>query len=172
MRLLLVRHPGTAATRRAAVPRDEPATAPLHDLTGWLGQRGTVLTSPARRCHVPGATVEPLLRPWDLGRWAGLPLAEVIDAPAWRADPAYDGHGGESLLALLARVRLLLRQWDEVSGRLAAVTHSAVIRAVLVEILHAPPEAFWDIDVMPGAHSELHRRRARWRVTSINVTQI
>jgi broad specificity phosphatase PhoE len=151
------------------VPQDEPATGPLPELDGWLGRDGTVVTSPARRCRMPGAAVEPLLRPWDLGCWAGLPLAEVPDLTAWRDDPGYDGHGGESLLALLERAGTLLRCWPGQSGRLAAVTHAGVVRAAVVVVLQAPPAAFWNIDVAPEALTELHRSGSRWRVVRVNA---
>lgn len=169
MRLLLVRHPGTVATRRARVPCDEPATGSLPDMSGWLGRTGTIVTSPARRCQVAGAPTDPLLGPWDLGRWAGLPLAAVPDLATWRTDPTYDGHGGESLLSLLDRARLVLERWHDGSGRTAAVTHGAVVRAALVGVLQAPPESFWDIDVGPGAVTELHSIGLRWRVIRVNV---
>ena len=164
-----MRHPGTAATRQARVPQDEPATAPLPELRGWLGRDGDVIASPARRCSTPGAAVEPLLRPWDLGLWAGLPLADIPDLAAWRHDAAYDGHGGESLLALLERVGTLLQCWPDRAGRVAAVTHAAVVRAAVVVVLRAPPAAFWDIDVAPGALTELHRSESRWRVVRVNA---
>lgn len=151
------------------MPRDEPATAPLPDLGGWLGRDGRLVSSPARRCRVPGATVDPLLGPWELGSWAGLALAEVPDLTAWRDDPAYDGHGGESLLALLERARTLLGSWPGQSGRLAAVTHAAVVRAAVVVVLQAPPAAFWDLDVAPGRCTELHRSGSRWRVVRVNA---
>ena len=151
------------------MPQDEPATPSLPDLGGWLGRDGRLVSSPARRCHVPGAAVDPLLRPWELGAWAGLPLADVPDLTAWRDDPAYDGHGGESLLALLERARTLLQGWPGQSGRLAAVTHAAVVRAAVVVVLQAPPAAVWDIDVAPGAVSELHRFGSRWRVVRVNA---
>lgn len=120
------------------MPDDEPATGPLPNLTGWLGRNGTTVTSPAARCRVPGASVEVLLRAWDLGDWTGLPLADIPDLPAWRSDPSYAGHGGESLLALLDRAHTLLGRWHNDQSRLAAVTHGAVIRAALVVALQAP----------------------------------
>lgn len=115
--------PGTAATRAAVVPADEPAVAPLPDLTGWLGRSGSVVTSPAGRCWVRGCAVDARLGSWDLGEWTGRPLRDV-DLLDWRTDPAFAGHGGESLLALSERVRLLLADWHGRSGRLAVVTHA------------------------------------------------
>jgi broad specificity phosphatase PhoE len=119
---------------------------------------------------VPDAPVEPLLRPWDLGDWAGLPLADLPDLRAWRADPGYDGHGGESLLSLIRRAEVLLAGWQGRTGRLAAMTHAAVVRAALLVVLRAPPAAFWDIDVAPGGLTELHSSGSGWRVTRVNAT--
>ncbi len=60
----------------------------------------------------------------------GRPLAE-LDLTHWWSDPAYAAHGGESLLALLDRVRDMLEQWHDRPGRLVPVTHAAVIRAAV-----------------------------------------
>lgn len=168
-RVLLVRHAGSAATQAARVPMDEPALGPQRDVSRWLGPHGGMVTSPASRCQVEGAPVEPLLRSWDLGHWGGRALAEVPDLAAWRSDPAYDGHGGESLLALLARAQTLLESLHTGAPlRLAAMTHAAVIRAVLVSVLRAPAEAFWDLDIAPRSVTEIHSSGAGWRVTRVN----
>ena len=169
LRLVLLRHPGTTATREARLPRDEPATHPVGDLSDWSRRGGTVITSPARRCRVDGAPVEPLLRPWDLGSWSGRRVDEVPDMLAWRTQPSYAGHGGESLLGLLERAGSFLHEHQSRTGRLAAVTHGAVIRAVLVDVLRAAPEAFWTLDVAPGAVTELRASGSGWRVSQVNV---
>lgn len=142
----------------------------MPDLRRWAGPRGMVVTSPARRCHVAGAGVEPLLGPWNLGSWAGLSLSDVPSLAAWTVDPGFDAHGGESVLALLARARALLGLWHEHSGRLVAVTHASVVRAVLVSVLRAPPGAFWALDVSPGSVTELHPAGAGWRVVQVNCS--
>ena len=155
-------------TRTPVVPADEPATAAVPDLTRWLGRAGSTLTSPARRCRVVGAPVEPQLRAWDLGRWAGQPW-EGLELTAWRADPAWAGHGGESLLALHGRVAALLAQWHGRSGRLAAVTHGAVVKAAVVSALQAPADAAWNLDIAPGSLTELHATATGWRVVRVNA---
>lgn len=168
LRLHLVRHAGTAATRSLVVPDDEPATGALPDLTSWRGRAGEVVTSPARRCRIEGAPVEPLLGPWDLGEWAGRSL-DGLDLAAWRADPAYDAHGGESLLALSARVGELLRSWHSSrQGRLVAVTHAAVVKAAVAFAMGAPPSSCWSVDVAPGSVTELHSTPDGWRVARVN----
>lgn len=150
------------------MPADEEPAGPLPDLGGFLRGRGTVLTSPARRCRVPGAAVDDRLRPWDLGTWTGQPYAG-LDLAAWRADPAYDAHGGESLLALSARVAALLADLHGKGGRLAAVTHGPLVKAAVVQALRAPVEAVWDLDVAPASVTELHATPTGWRVTRVGA---
>jgi broad specificity phosphatase PhoE len=89
---------------------------------------------------------------------------------AWRGDPAYDAHGGESLLALSTRVQGLLDDWHDSTGRVAAITHAAVVKAITVQALRAPLEAVWDVDVAPGSVTELHATPAGWRVVRVNCT--
>lgn len=149
------------------MPADEPAVGPAPDVTGWLGRSGTALTSPARRCRIPGIPVDPRLGPWDLGRWSGRPFDE-LDLGAWRNEPAYDAHGGESLLALAARAQGLLEDWHGRAGRIAAVTHAAVVKAMVVQALRAPVDAVWDVDVAPGSLTELHATAIGWRVVRVS----
>jgi hypothetical protein len=125
---------GTAATRATVVPADEPAGAPLPDLTGWLaGLRGRV---PGWTVPVADAPVKARLGPWDLGEWPGRPLRE-LDELSWRSDSALTGYAGESLLASSERVRLLLAGWHRGTGRGGAVTHSLVIELAVVQGLRA-----------------------------------
>lgn len=152
------------------MPDDEPAADPLPDLTGWLGRSGTVVTSPARRCAQPGAPVDSRLGPWDLGDWTGRPF-DGLDLEDWRSDPAYDAHGGESLVALHTRAAGVLDDWHGRSGRLAAVTHAAVIKVMVVHALRAPVEAVWDVDVLPASVTELHAISTGWRLTRLSCRQ-
>lgn len=155
------------ATRTSVVPDDEPATGALPEWSRFLGRTGTVVTSPARRCAVAGAAVDERLRPWDLGAWTGRDLAE-LDLEAWRADPGYDAHGGESLHALAARVGRVLAEWHGRGGRLVAVTHAAVVKVAVVHALRAPVESTWDVDVAPASTTELHATPTGWRVVGVN----
>ena len=149
------------------MPDDEPATGSLPDVSVWLGRSGRVVTSPARRCRVPGAPVEQRLRPWDLGNWRGRPLADC-DLTAWQADPTYDRHGGESLMALRDRVSSLLEAWHGLEVPVAAVTHAAVIKVAVVLAMQAPIAASWRLDVHPGSTTELHPAGAGWRIVHVN----
>ena len=163
-----MRHPGSVATRAGRVPRDEPATGKLPDLTSWLGRSGQVVRSPATRCQFDGAAVELELGPWDLGSWSGLPLTEIGELSSWRLDPSFAGHGGESLIDVQARVAGWLDRWRARPGRWAAITHAAVVRAAVTHVLRAPPEAGWDLDVAPGSLTELHTTASGWRIVRVN----
>jgi broad specificity phosphatase PhoE len=110
--------------------------------------------------------VDPRLGPWDLGRWTGRSWDE-LDLSSWRADPSYAEHGGESLEGLMGRVGDLLRAWQGRSGRLAAVTHGAVIKCAVVHVLRAPIDAVWDLDVAHASVTELHSNGSVWRVTRV-----
>jgi broad specificity phosphatase PhoE len=62
-------------------------------------------------------------------------------------------------------------EWHELTGRLAAVTHAAVIKAMVVQALHAPTEAVWDVDVPPASVTELHATSTGWRLTRLSCRQ-
>ena len=49
-----------------------------------------------------------------------------------------------------------------------AITHGGVVKAALVDVLDAPPAAFWRIDVSPMAITELHAHDGRWTITRVN----
>ena len=180
-RLLLVRHASTAAVRAAAFGADEDldgsGVAAAARLAARL-PRGDVLISPARRAAQTAAgltvsAVEPALAECDFGAWAGRPLAELAAedpaaVQAWMTDPDAAPHGGESLTALLARVRAWLEEQAALDGTAIAITHGGVVKAAVVAALDAPPSAFWRVDVSPLAITELHAHDGRWTVTRVN----
>jgi broad specificity phosphatase PhoE len=181
-RLLLVRHASTDAVRAAAFGADEPLDASGARAAGLLAlpRADEVLVSPARRAaetaELAGlavTAVEPALAEGDFGRWAGLSLREVAEREpeavrAWMTDPAAAPHGGESLLAVLARVRGWLDEQAACAGTAVAITHAGVVKAAVVAALDAPPAAFWRIDVAPLSVTELHAHDGRWTVARVN----
>lgn len=169
LRLTLIAHAPTEATRKHRFPLDEPADAPS---AITLDARADVLTSAALRCRQTAeaagtpATVEHRLDDWDLGDWAGRSLSDLApDAVRpWLADPGAAPHGGESLAALLIRVGGLLTELSTRDGVLAAFTHPAVLRAATVHVLDATLAAFWRIDVEPLARLSLTAAAGRWNL--------
>lgn len=136
------------------------------------------LHGPSERCAGTAAALglraepEPALRGWDMGRWSGQRLAEVSGSEpeavsAWLSDPSAAPHGGESLLELCARaggwLDSTLRETAG-GGRVLAVVEPTVVRAVLVQALDLPAQAFWRLDVPPLALTELSGRSGRWNL--------
>lgn len=175
-RLHLLCHAATAATRANAFAADEALEpkdqARIARLT--LPRVDLVLASPARAARETAVALgvearqDSRLADLDTGRWQGRRLAQVLadepDAVAtWTGDPASAPHGGESIVALVARVGAFL---DATAGgpRVLAISHAAVVRAAIVHALGAPPATFWSIDAAPLALAQFSHDGRRWRL--------
>jgi broad specificity phosphatase PhoE len=182
-RLTLISHAATAAVRAAAFPLDESIDEKgkhaASSLVGRLPAFSAVWTSPARRAiETSGALnlsaeVDPQLRDMDLGRWAGQTFSDIETSEPqemmhWLSDPSANPHGGESVEQLLARVRVWLGDVAQRRGRIAAVTHPAVIRAAIVVAIAATPLSFWRVDIVPLGMVELGSNGMRWTLKSIS----
>ncbi|WP_328391149.1 histidine phosphatase family protein [Nocardia sp. NBC_00416] len=172
-KLDLISHGVTEALRGARFPADEPLTpagrAALTDRSVEPPAGARILAGPERRtretAELLGLDAAPLsrLRDLDAGAWHGaeLGLLPPEQVARWLTEPGYREHGGESILDVLERVHGWLDELSgEPGGHTVAVTHPAVIRAVLVLALDAAPESFWRIDVAPGSRVRLHHRTA------------
>lgn len=182
LRLTLIAHAATDATRRTRFPLDEAleprglqaATA----LAGNLGRVDQAWSSPrlgARQTAEAlglAPSIETALSDIDLGRWAGRPLEEVAaedpsGLTSWMKDPMAAPHGGESVSDLLCRVETWLGRMQRSEGRIVAVTHAAVIRAAVVILLEANPRSFWKIDVEPLCFARLLAHEGHWRLREL-----
>jgi broad specificity phosphatase PhoE len=185
LRLTLISHAATKATRAALFPLDEPlepeSYAKAATLAGVVGRVDGAWTSPALRAVQTAkalgleASVEPALRDIDLGHWAGKSLVEVeaadpLGLQRWLEDVSAAPHGGESVERLLQRVSGWLDRVSRSAGRLVAVTHAAVVRAAAVAALDAKPQSFWRIDVEPLCFSRFQARGGRWTVSYLNAS--
>lgn len=176
-RVSLVVHAPTRATATAAFPADEPVHG---DVTGRLPRSDRRLRGPERACEqtcaalgAGDAAVEPALRGWDAGRWAGRTLDDVAaedphGVQAWLTDPSAAPHGGESLVDLLERVRTWLG--GRPPGHTLAVCGPAVGRAAVVVAMGAPPPAFWRVDAAPLTLTDLRGGPSRWTVRATGQT--
>jgi broad specificity phosphatase PhoE len=182
VRLTLICHAATRATREVRFPTDEAlepqelaATARLAPVARRID---FALTSPALRAVQTAAalglsaTVDAALADIALGSWAGRSLAEVEAADpsglaAWMSDAAANPHGGETLRAVMARTAAWLDLMARREGRIVAVTHAAIMRAATLIILDAPPIAFWRIDVAPLCLASFQGRNGRWTLRSL-----
>jgi broad specificity phosphatase PhoE len=182
VRLELICHAPTLATRRAAFAADEPvgehATDDARRLAASPGfpdraRRAVVLRAPSRACAETAealgldAAAEPGLADWNLGAWRGRTLEEVRrenpeEVLAWLTDPSARPHRGESLEQLHERVGTWMESIIDRSGRVIAVTGPAVVRAAVVHVLSAPRQGFWRVDVDPLSTTRLTGRAPRW----------
>lgn len=179
-RLTVLSHASTAATVAARFPRDEPlddrGAAWASDARGRLTRADAVSCSPALSCRQTAAAlsltaeVDPLLRDWDLGRWRGRTLDDVAATEpeavrTWLTVPSEAPHGGEPLTDVLTRAAEWLATVPG-RGHTVAVTHPAVVRAVILCTLDAPPSSFWRIDVAPLTTTGLRGGPGRWTLRS------
>jgi broad specificity phosphatase PhoE len=184
IRLTLVCHASTAATRAGAFPLDEPldarGLAMARKAAGTIRAADRALVSPALRARQTAdalgitASVDPLIGECDYGKWVGRKLADVErDDPgavaAWIVEPDSAPHGGESIAALLRRVATWLTERGGEHGRLVAITHPAVIRAAIVEAIGAGPRSYWRIDIAPLTLTDLRNANGRWTLRAAGV---
>ena len=123
-RLTLICHGSTDAVRAAAFPRDESldhyGETGATELAGRLPNVDFCWTSPELRTPQTAealglnASVQPMLRECDYGRWAGRAFGEIVAhepdaANSWLHDPAAAPHGGEAILGLIRSCRDLAR---------------------------------------------------------------
>jgi broad specificity phosphatase PhoE len=179
IRLVLVSHAPTAATREARFPSDEPLDArgagAATEARGALRRFDRVLRGPERRCAETAAglgldaVADPSLADLDLGTWRGRTLPDLetsqpADLGAWLTDPDTAPHGGESLSSLLDRVAGWLAGLPAERERIAAVTHPSVVRAAVLHTLGAPLGCFWRLDSAPLTQTVLTRHGGRWQL--------
>lgn len=175
-RLTWICHGATAASRKGQFPLDEPLESKAVEEAGRmpaLPRADRILASPALRARQTAealrldARIDPALRDCDHGRWAGRPIVAVgAEEPEnlemWMTDPEAAPHGGESLFDLRARVAGWMDSQSALGGHVVAVSHAAVIRAAVANVLEAPLSSFWLSDVEPLAIVRMTSNERRW----------
>jgi broad specificity phosphatase PhoE len=166
----------TDAMAAGRFPADEALNAlGYRQLYGLeVGAADTVLCGPETRTRETAellglsALVDGRLADLDCGQWRGLNLDSVQPGQLtrWLTEPDSCPHDGESIVALIARVRGWLADISRTPGRIVAITHPAVIRAVVLNALDAPPKSFWRIDIAPASRTALHHRGMVWTLRS------
>lgn len=175
LRLTLLCHAATAATRAGAFADNEPAEAAslakAAALAGQLPRAARVLASPARAAMQTAqalglaAWAEPALGDADPGAWRGRALgsfagAEAAALAAMLADPFQGPPGGESAARVLDRVGAWMDGLED--GSVLAITHAAVLRAAAVHALGAGAASLRHVDAPPLAVLRLTRHGGRW----------
>lgn len=184
LRLTLIAHAATTATRQASFPLDEglepQGLARATALAASLGRVDRSWMGPSLRTRQTAealgldAAIEPALGDIALGAWAGRPLAEIASENPeglglWTTDPAAKPHDGESVLEALARIQDWLEALQAQDGRVIAVTHPAIIRAAVIVVLDANPRAFWRLDIAPLTFTRLQAHAGRWTLRSLGL---
>lgn len=185
LRLSLVSHGMTDAMAAGRFPADEPLNALGRRQCASLAEQ--TLRSPTRRgvgdlsvCSPEDRTrqtaellgldthVEPRLSDLNYGKWRGKALTEVPpeELRSFLIDSGQSPQDGESVAALIERVRAWLDDVSQTRGRATAVVHPSTVRAAILVALDAPPNSFWRIDVEPVSRTVLHFRDQRWTLRS------
>jgi broad specificity phosphatase PhoE len=119
------------------------------------GPIANVFSSPLRRARQTAAAiagvcgcaveVDDRLIELDYGDWDGRPLSEIPPEvwTAWRADPNFAPPGGESLVAVTARVESFCTERLASGGRIVAVSHVSPIKAAVAWSLGVDERATW-----------------------------
>lgn len=200
--IVLVRHGQTAANAGALLqgridrPLSELGLAQAETLAQSLAQSVSatlvasgvrrVVSSPLTRAMSTAAPIaaalgceveiEPALIELDYGDWDGRALAEVSpqDWARWRADPSFAPPGGESLLAVRARVEPWLRRElaDDrpLNAPLIAVSHVSPIKAAVCAALGVDDAASWRMHLDVASVTRLNRRQGAVVLASFNET--
>jgi broad specificity phosphatase PhoE len=177
VRLTLVSHGMTDAMAAGRFPIDEPLNGLGQrqlDATVELGPIDAAVCGPEKRTRQTAellglrAETDDALADLDCATWRGQVLGGVPPAElaVWLTDPTQAPHGGESVVDVMIRVRKWLDSLADRRGRLAAVTHPAVIRAAVLVALDAPPRSFWRVDVAPASRTVMHLRGQAWTLRS------
>lgn len=160
--ITFVRHGETAANRarlalgRADPPLTERGEEQAAALAGQLAESGVVrvVSSPLLRARSTaeaiaarvGASVEidARLVELDYGEWDEMSFADIpADAlRRWRTDASFAPPGGESLVAVGARVAELCRELVDDAG-VVAVSHVSPIKAAVLWAMDADPLLAW-----------------------------
>ncbi|AHJ64285.1 Phosphoglycerate mutase/fructose-2,6-bisphosphatase [Granulibacter bethesdensis] len=189
LRLILLCHAATDATRQARFPGDEPIEERERQrLAIWNpslpARMGQLFLSPELRVQQTAEVlrlperaeqmeITAALADLEYGTWRGRTLADCAQTmkeavQSWIKDPDAAPHGGESVSALLRRVSDWLNGVAEHSGGyVMAVTHPAVMRAAVIHALGAPVDAFWRIDIAPLSCVEMNAGGGRWQLRGI-----
>ncbi|RRQ27082.1 histidine phosphatase family protein [Rhodococcus sp. Eu-32] len=177
-RLSLISHAMTEAMRRARFPSDEPVDSDglrrLDELSFTM-KVDSVLIAPERRTRrtaqalgLRGA-IDDDLSDLRYGDWTGSGLEDLAEHEmvGLLTDTSTTPPGGESIDALLTRVGHWMDRVSSEQRRVLAVTHPAIVRAVVVRTLDAPAESFWRVDIPPLTTTSVNFRGGRWTLRSV-----
>lgn len=167
----------TLANKKSRFPFDDPLTQSavhqLHQLKAFVGPFSKTWTAPdlpARQTTFAlglcGESVAELAEP-GYGRWAGVPIKKVIAQEPKQFQSWLSGEappGGENIAHVMARVEMWMSLRVADRGCQCAIVSSAVIRAIVIQLLNAPVNAFPLIDIHPLSRTLLRSNGKRWHL--------
>lgn len=180
VRVVLIAHAATAATRLGAFPGagdDEDLERP-DDVLATPVRAALALRGPERRCRRTAellgweAAAVDALADVDVGRWHGqgleaLLMAEGSAVAAWLRDPDARPPGGETIGEVVDRVGGVIDGMEWPEGRSVLVVSPLVVRAAIVHALGLPRSTVFSVDVPPLAAAVLSRQAGRWRLRAL-----
>lgn len=113
----------------------------------------------------------PALNDLDYGAWKGRSLKELdaADLAAWLQDVKCEVHGGESFFDARQRIAEWWRLQNFPTGHCLIFTHANVIKLLVLELLKAPTDAVFHMDIAPLSQTQLTRWGQRWQITAVGV---
>ena len=185
--LIVVRHGRTEANasglllgRRLDPGLDGLGRQQAARLACVLGDVDRVVSSPLRRARETAAALSGAVEVDD--RWAEIDYGDldgtpIADVPAetwarWRADPTFEPGGGESLVALGARVRAAADELLEESRSrdIVVVTHVSPVKAAAGWALGVGDEVAWRMWCAPASITRIGASGASPSLHAYNVT--
>jgi broad specificity phosphatase PhoE len=183
--LIVVRHGRTEANASGLLlgRRLDPALDHLGErqalaVAAALRAPARVVSSPLRRAR---QTAEALGQPVEIDeRWVELDYGDLDGTPlrdvpadvwaAWRADPTLAPGGGESLVALGARVREACADLAEAAASVdvVVVTHVSPVKAALAWALGVGDEVAWRAYVAPASITRIATAGAQPSLQAFN----
>lgn len=179
LRLTLIAHARTLASKQARFPLDEPVEIDREprnrEWSKMFGRRARFVCGPELRTRQTAALfsddvgISDSLSDCDFGCWGGRRVEEIEPAEmgAWIHNSEAAPHGGESIHEVCQRVG----DWmDSLSGNghIVAVTHPFLMRAALLKVLHCPPASFHTIDIEPLSAVDF-RFNGVWRMRAVGL---
>jgi broad specificity phosphatase PhoE len=181
LRLSVICHGVTTTSRSAVFPGNEALADGQAEKAAktalFLPRAETALAAPEQRTQETATAmgfdyaVGPEFRDLDYGRWIGLSLAEISanepeNLAQWVSDVGSAPHGGETIARMIGRISTWMDAHLQWEGHHVIVTHAAVIRAMVLTALQAPPQSFWSVDVEHLGVTDLRSDGRRWALRS------
>lgn len=185
--LIVVRHGRTPANasalllgRRLDPDLDELGRRQAAALAAALPVPDVVVSSPLRRARTTAAafgrpvTVDDRWAELDYGVLDGTPIRDVPTDlwERWRTDPSFVPEGGESLVALAARVGDACAELapDAAERDVLVVTHVSPVKAAVAWALDVGVEIAWRMFVAPASVTRIAVAGGRPSLHGYNVT--